>query len=54
MSVLNTKNNHLKSLAFLDKQGGPGIQRYDTLKYKQFDKLTDKIIYFDLRDICKI
>ena len=46
MSVLNTKTNHLKSLAFLDKSGGRGIQRYDTLKYKQFDKLTDRQLGF--------
>ena len=27
---------------FLDPAGGVAVQRYDTLKYKQFDKLTDK------------
>ena len=44
MSVLNlTKNrDHTKSLAFLDPQGGVGMQRYDTLKYRQFEKLTEK------------
>ena len=48
MSVLNlTKNrDHTKSLAFLDPQGGVGMQRYDTLKYRQFDKLTDKQLGF--------
>ena len=30
--------------AFLD--GDLGFQRYDTLKYKQFDKLTDKQLGF--------
>ena len=32
MSVLNLKKNrdHTKSLAFLDPQGGVGMQRYDT------------------------
>ena len=47
MSVLNKKNNnHLKSLAFLDPAGGNGIQRYDTVKYRQFDKLTDTQLGF--------
>jgi len=48
MSVLNLKKNrdHTQSLAFLDPQGGVGMQRYDTLKYRQFDKLTDKQLGF--------
>jgi ribonucleoside-diphosphate reductase beta chain len=48
MSVLNlTKNrDHTTSLAFLDPQGSVGMQRYDTLKYRQFDKLTDKQLGF--------
>ena len=47
MSVLNTTNrDHTTSLAFLDPQGGVGLQRYDTLKYRQFDKLTDKQLGF--------
>jgi len=48
MSVFNIKNNkdHTKSLAFLDEAGTPSIQRYDTLKYRQFDKLTDKQLGF--------
>tara|TARA_R110000868_G_scaffold111872_1_gene301733 strand:- start:147 stop:1271 length:1125 start_codon:yes stop_codon:yes gene_type:complete len=47
MSVLNLKNkSHLKSLAFLDPSGGVGLQRYDTLKYRQFDKLTDRQLGF--------
>ena len=48
MSVLNlTKNrDHTKSLAFLDPQGGVGMQRYDTLKYRQFEKLTEKQLGF--------
>jgi ribonucleoside-diphosphate reductase beta chain len=47
MSVLNTANrDHTTSLAFLDPAGGVGIQRYDTLKYRQFDKLTDKQLGF--------
>jgi ribonucleoside-diphosphate reductase beta chain len=33
-------------LAFLDPTGGPTIQRYDTLKYKYFDQLTDKQLGF--------
>jgi len=48
MSVLNEKqrNKHLESLMFLDPNGGVDIQRYDALKYKQFDKLTDKQLGF--------
>ena len=48
MAVLNAKarNKHLESLMFLDPNGGVDIQRYDTLKYKQFDKLTDKQLGF--------
>ena len=48
MSVLNAnqRNRHLESLMFLDPNGGVDIQRYDTLKYKQFDKLTDKQLGF--------
>ena len=48
MSVLNLKKNrdHTKSLAFLDPQGGVGMQRYDTLKYRQFEKLTEKQLGF--------
>ena len=50
MSVLNEKqrNKHLESLMFLDPNGGVDIQRYDALKYKQFDKLTDKQLGFFL------
>jgi ribonucleoside-diphosphate reductase beta chain len=40
------KSDHTKSLAFLDPNGGVSIQRYDTIKYKQFDKLTDKQLGF--------
>jgi ribonucleoside-diphosphate reductase beta chain len=48
MSVLNLKKNrdHTKSLAFLDPEGGIGMQRFDTIKYRQFDKLTDKQLGF--------
>ena len=48
MTVLNTKNrvDHTKAKMFLDPSGGPVVQRYDTLKYKQFDKLTDKQLGF--------
>ena len=44
MSVFDskTKKNHIESKAFLDPNGGVQIQRFDTLKYKHFDKLTDK------------
>jgi len=48
MSVFDTTNraDHTQVLAFLDPTGGPTIQRYDTLKYKQFDQLTDKQLGF--------
>ena len=48
MSVFNIIKNrdHTTSLAFLDPDGPVGIQRYETLKYKQFDKLTDKQLGF--------
>ena len=45
--VFPTKNrDNKKSLAFLDPKGGVGIQRYEDLKYKQFDKFTDKQLGF--------
>jgi len=48
MTVFNSTNkqDHTKAKAFLDPSGGVTIQRYDTLKYKQFDKLTDKQLGF--------
>ena len=48
MTVFNSKNkqDHTKAQAFLDPSGGVTIQRYDMLKYKQFDKLTDKQLGF--------
>jgi len=47
MSVLNKhKKDHTKSLAFLDPHGGNGIQRYDVVKYRQFEKLTDTQLGF--------
>jgi len=42
----NNKKNHAEKLAFLDPTGGVDIQRYDTMKYRQFDKLTDKQLGF--------
>ena len=48
MSVLNIsgRHDHTKNLAFLDPNGGMGMQRFDTLKYRAFDKLTDKQLGF--------
>ena len=48
MSVfnINNKTDHTKSLAFLDEAGAPPIQRYDVLKYRQFDKLTNSQLGF--------
>lgn len=47
-SVFDVENrvDHTKVKAFFDPSGGPTIQRYDTLKYKQFDQLTDKQLGF--------
>jgi len=42
----NDKSDHTKSLAFLDPHGGVSIQRYDTIKYRQFEKLTEKQLSF--------
>jgi len=42
----NDKSDHTKALAFLDPNGGVSIQRYDTMKYKQFEKLTEKQLSF--------
>jgi ribonucleoside-diphosphate reductase beta chain len=46
MSILNIKNEkyHTEANAFLD--GDLSFQRYDIVKYKQFDKLTDKQLGF--------
>lgn len=47
MSVFGlNKKSHINSLAFMDPAGGVTIQRFDTLKYRQFDKLTDKQLGF--------
>lgn len=48
MSVFNTNDNkkHTEKLAFLDATGPTAVQRYETLKYRQFDKLTDKQLGF--------
>jgi len=48
MSVfnINNKTDHTRALAFLDESGAAPIQRYDVLKYRQFDKLTDKQLGF--------
>ena len=43
---LNKKKSHLQALAFLDPDGGVAIQRYEELKYKQFEKLTERQIGF--------
>ena len=48
MSVfnLNNKTKHTEALAFLDPAGGSPIQRYETLKYRQFEKLIEKQLSF--------
>ena len=48
MSVFDVANrsDHTKSLAFLDPNGSVSIQRYDTMKYKTLDKLTERQLGF--------
>lgn len=48
MSVfdINNKQDHTQSLMFFDQSGGVTLQRYETLKYRMFDKLTDKQLGF--------
>ena len=48
MSVfnLNDTKKHTEKLAFLDSTGPAAVQRYETLKYKQFDKLTKNQLGF--------
>jgi len=47
MSVFKVKkSDHTKRKMFLDPAGSVDIQRYDTLKYREFDKLTDKQLGF--------
>ena len=48
MSVFNTdsQKHHTEKLAFLDPTGGVDIQRFDMLKYRIFDQLTDKQLGF--------
>ena len=43
---INNKMDHTKALAFLEESGKAPIQRNDVLKYRQFDKLTDKQLGF--------
>jgi ribonucleoside-diphosphate reductase beta chain len=38
----DTSVHHTKKTAFLDPSGASGIQRYETMRYSQFDKLTEK------------
>lgn len=48
MSVfnINNKKKHTEALMFLDPSGPVTVQRYETLKYRQFEKLTDKQLGF--------
>src|SRR6056300_1248550 len=47
MSVFKVKkSDHTKRKMFLDPAGSVDIQRYDLLKYREFDKLTDKQLGF--------
>jgi ribonucleoside-diphosphate reductase beta chain len=40
------RESHIDSLAFLDPNGGVTVQRYDTMKYRQIDRLTDTQLGF--------
>mgnify|MGYP000070587532 CR=1 FL=1 len=40
------RKDHTTATMFLDSSGGVTMQRYDVLKYRQFDKLTDKQLGF--------
>ena len=42
----NKTTSHTEAKAFLDPSGGVAIQRYDTMKYRQFEKLTDSQLGF--------
>jgi ribonucleoside-diphosphate reductase beta chain len=42
----NNQKDHTTATMFLDASGGVTMQRYDVLKYRQFDKLTDKQLGF--------
>lgn len=48
MTVFNSDSSvhHTKKKAFLDESGPTGIQRYETVKYRQFEKLTDSQLGF--------
>jgi len=48
ISVYNSKStkDHTQSKMFLDASGGVTMQRYDILKYRQFDKITEKQLGF--------
>jgi ribonucleoside-diphosphate reductase beta chain len=46
-TVLNfRRQNHDTGSAFLDPEGSLGMQRYDTMKYRQFEKLTQQQLSF--------
>jgi len=47
MTVLDVKNkNHTKAKMFLDPNGVPSVQRFDVVKYRQFEKFTEKQLGF--------
>lgn len=48
MSVFNPtrEGSHTEAKAFIDPHGGVDIQRYDTMKYRKFDQLTEKQLGF--------
>ena len=48
MTVLDikTKTDHTKAKMFLDTNGTPSVQRFDVVKYRQFEKFTEKQLGF--------
>lgn len=47
-TIFDATRKHVpgQTLAFFDPDGGVAVQRYDTLKYPQLDRLTDKQLSF--------
>lgn len=43
---VSNRSDHTKSLAFFDPHGGVTLQRYEKIKYPQFEKLTERQLSF--------
>lgn len=42
---VKNKSDHAQALAFLDDSGTTGVARYDRMKYRVFDRLTEEQLY---------